>query len=211
MLSDNFDSENGGATFLNYTGFANWTVTGGTVDLVSNGDYGIGCAGGSAACVDLDGSTSQGGTLNSASIAFNSGDTVTFSFDLSGNQRGGSADNFFAGFNFGPNTLLTSYTIGGGFGNFTFGSQTVGGIGSSTSVNPSDPFQMYSISFVAGQSGNVVVNIGTDSADNVGPILDNALITQSAGRGVPEPSTWALMLGGIGLAGASLRRRRAIA
>ena len=27
--------------------------------------------------------------------------------------------------------------------------------------------------------------------------------------GVPEPTTWALMLGGFGLAGAALRRRRA--
>jgi hypothetical protein len=29
--------------------------------------------------------------------------------------------------------------------------------------------------------------------------------------GVPEPSTWALMMGGLGLAGASLRRRRVMA
>ena len=27
--------------------------------------------------------------------------------------------------------------------------------------------------------------------------------------GVPEPATWLLMIGGMGLAGASLRRRRA--
>lgn len=31
------------------------------------------------------------------------------------------------------------------------------------------------------------------------------------GPGVPEPTAWALMIGGFGLAGASLRRRRAIA
>jgi hypothetical protein len=28
---------------------------------------------------------------------------------------------------------------------------------------------------------------------------------------VPEPTTWALMIGGFGLAGAALRRRRAVA
>jgi len=33
----------------------------------------------------------------------------------------------------------------------------------------------------------------------------------SAGGGVPEPASWALMIGGFGLAGATLRRRRAMA
>lgn len=31
------------------------------------------------------------------------------------------------------------------------------------------------------------------------------------GPGIPEPGTWALMIGGFGLAGAALRRRRAFA
>ena len=37
-MEDNFDSENGGAGAANYSGFANWVVTGGgTVDLIGNG------------------------------------------------------------------------------------------------------------------------------------------------------------------------------
>jgi len=35
--------------------------------------------------------------------------------------------------------------------------------------------------------------------------------TNGAGPAVPEPTTWALMLGGFGLAGSGLRRRRALA
>jgi hypothetical protein len=34
-------------------------------------------------------------------------------------------------------------------------------------------------------------------------------VTQGFAMGVPEPSAWALMIGGLGLAGASLRHRRA--
>jgi hypothetical protein len=34
--------------------------------------------------------------------------------------------------------------------------------------------------------------------------------TGGAGPGVPEPASWALMIGGFGLAGAALRRRRSL-
>lgn len=40
--------------------------------------------------------------------------------------------------------------------------------------------------------------------------LDNVLV-ESTDFGVPEPATWAMLILGFGLAGASLRRRRAIA
>ena len=44
-----------------------------------------------------------------------------------------------------------------------------------------------------------------------GLISDDGHQSFLLGGGVPEPATWALMIGGFGLAGASLRRRRALA
>jgi hypothetical protein len=51
---------------------------------------------------------------------------------------------------------------------------------------------------------NLNVDALTYRTKNTGTILRNYLGTP----GVPEPSTWALMIGGFGLAGAMLRRRR---
>ncbi|MCA3567466.1 hypothetical protein, partial [Bradyrhizobium sp.] len=92
LFVDGFDGENGNITALNYGSFAHFTVGDGTVDLIGtpNG-YGIVCAGGAGACVDLDGSTGNAGALTSTPLALTAG-SYTLSFDLSGNQRGGSDD-----------------------------------------------------------------------------------------------------------------------
>ena len=39
IFSDNFDGENGGVGALNYAGFANFTVSNGSVDLIGNGFF----------------------------------------------------------------------------------------------------------------------------------------------------------------------------
>ena len=39
LLSESFDSENGGLGVLDYSGFGGWTVSDGTVDLIGNGLY----------------------------------------------------------------------------------------------------------------------------------------------------------------------------
>lgn len=41
--------------------------------------------------------------------------------------------------------------------------------------------------------------------------VNYAFVEQDVGPGVPEPALWALMIGGFGLAGAGLRRRRTTA
>lgn len=64
-------------------------------------------------------------------------------------------------------------------------------------------------------SGRVTspVNFGAAQPDQfilAGQAQPSLIIETSAGAAVPEPASWALMIGGFGLAGAALRRRRAV-
>lgn len=85
QFSDNFDGENGGVALLNFGGFANWTVSDGTVDLIGNGGFDL--LPGNGLYVDLDGSTFNSGVLRSVGILLNPG-TYELRFDLAGSQRG---------------------------------------------------------------------------------------------------------------------------
>ncbi len=208
VFSDTFDAENGGASFLTYTGFANFAVTGG-VDLVKSGDFGISCSG---SCVDLDGSPGPGLLTSLQSFAFSAGDIVRFTATLGGNQRSGGADGFFLGFNFGGNTSLVDYGYNfanlGGNDQIVFAGVTPG-ISTSYSILGNESFGSYSLFFTAGNAGTLKFFVGTNSADNVGPLLDK--IALSIDSRVPEPAAWAMMLAGFGLVGTAMRRRQKMA
>jgi hypothetical protein len=60
------------------------------------------------------------------------------------------------------------------------------------------------------QSGGFVGFLGNDVNGNESDFSFEPTLVATAG-GVPEPASWALMLGGFGLAGAALRRRRTVA
>jgi len=87
LLEDNFESENGQKGALNYTGFKNWDVIGGSVDLIGRGfwdhfpNHGL--------HVDLDGTTRQAGTLSSKRIFRLEPGTYRLEFDLAGNPFSG--------------------------------------------------------------------------------------------------------------------------
>lgn len=201
VLSDNFNTENGGNSALNYSGFANFVSNGGgDVDLVKSGDFGITCSG---SCVDLDGSPGPGQLFSSASYAFAAGDLVTLGFDVGGSQRGGAGDIFNVGFIFSG---LQSYSNLSGTGLFSSlsGSGSALQIGGSTFVAGNAAFTTSTISFIAGAAGSTLIAFNSPSVDNVGPLLDNVSLDIAA---VPEPATWAMMIMGFGLVGSAMRRR----
>lgn len=207
LLNDNFGGLNGGSSALNFTGFPNWSIVGGTVDYLNNYP-GLACAGSPSGCVDLDGSTNSGGTMRTVSaFSFNAGQTMRITFDLSGNQRGGS-ENWALSLLFGG-LPSGSYTAGGAYGSFSGGPYAnLSGITVNKASSAGDPFASYTLDFLALTSGTVQYQIGTSSADNVGPILDNVLIERfSASTVVPEPSTYAMLALGMGAMGIAARRR----
>jgi hypothetical protein len=205
-LFDNFNAETpqppGSTSELNYNHFANFFVYDGTVDLVSAGGYGIDT--GNGYFVDLDGSTMNGGTIETINhFNFSAGDRVRLSFDVSGNQRdtGGQDDNLFAGFRFFTPVTYSKVQLTG-FDSIQTPAPILEGV--KTLVPMTQPWTTYSISFTAQNAGTFSALIGTGSADNIGPLIDNVRVSAF----VPEPSSWTLMILGMGAAGAMLRRHQ---
>jgi len=65
-------------------------------------------------------------------------------------------------------------------------------------------WQYFSKSFVAAGASTTLSFTNTQNAYEHFAVIDSVSVT----GGVPEPATWALMIGGFGLTGAALRRRR---
>ena len=211
IYSNNFDTENAGLSALSYTGFTGASVILGTVDLVHTGDgFGISCAGGPGGCVDLNGSTNSQSDLRFAPFAFEADTTYEFSFKISGNQRNAETQSFRAGFQFDSVQVLNGVTLGGAYGDFTdlVGSSLIGASLSQVVVG-TDPFRTYTLAFSTKGAGTAQFFLEAEQFSNIGPIADDVVI-RSVTAGVPEASTWALMISGFGLSGAAIRRRRAL-
>lgn len=224
ILADNFDAEAGGTTALNYNGFANFNVESdiglgspvgtASVDVLRepNG-FGLPCAGGAgSSCVDLDGSTGNGGRLvTNLAYAVSIGDIVTLTLDLAGSRRG-STENFGFGFRTDGaamdflditaqipglvNVAPTNLTGAQGF--FAVTNNLGSGYGYTSSF----------VRFRAGTAGSIRAFAQTSSNDNVGPLIDNFTLDVTA---VPEPASWAMMIAGFGLVGSAMRRRKPLA
>lgn len=71
---------------------------------------------------------------------------------------------------------------------------------------------VFDLSQFAGQKVNLRFQFQSDfAAFKPGVRLDNIKVTGQPVGAVPEPATWALLIGGFGMAGAALRRSRRLA
>ena len=181
IFSDNFNAENGGIGALNYNAFANWSVSGGTVDLIgSPGFFDFFPANG--LYVDLDGTSFQAGTLTSIGIPITPGNYV-LSFLLAGSQRGDF------------NTVHVNVS---------------GGLASSTySLNSDTPLTLETMSFTVLAPTTINLSFHNADGDNIGLILDNVRLNQVSSP-VPDSGSTILFLAigmfGLGLMGRKFRR-----
>jgi hypothetical protein len=181
IFSDDFNSENGGIGVFNYNFFANWSVSGGTVDLIGspgffdffpqNGLY-----------VDLDGTSFQTGTLTSIGIPVAPGNYM-LSFLLAGSQRGD------------VNTVQVNVS---------------GGLASSTYTLASNvPLTLQTMPFTVLAPTTINLSFHNEGiSNNIGLILDNVTLNQVSG--VPDSGSTIAFLGiamiGLGLIGRKFTR-----
>lgn len=167
LLNDNFDTENGGVVKLNYNGFANFTVSAGSVDLIGQGSpYDF--YPGNGLYVDLAGTTQQFGALTTK-LLFGPGTYAVTTF-LGGPARGQIRDG-------------ASITLGGtSFDHILNGTNT----GTFT-----DTFTVG-----AGGSRLTIADLGLTTNANIGAILFSVTVSTTS-IPVPEPLSAALLGAGL--------------
>ncbi len=185
IFSEDFTGEAAGGSVLNFTGFDQFTVSQGVVDIISSGGFGITCVGGTGGCVDLDGSTpgtNPTSELTSTAINFLPGFLYTLSFDISGNQRGQPSD-------------TTQVSVSNG----VLAAQSV-------TLASADPFQTnsYQFSVLAPVLASIIF-FTPGASDNFGLILDNVRVDAVQ---IPLPAAAPLLLFGLAGLGAIARRKR---
>ncbi len=190
MFSDNFDAD---VTGLNAPGgLINWTIDNGTVDVIHSGSYSIDCVGGTGKCIDMDGSTGNGGRIISKqTFTLLPGQTWSLNGLISGNQRGTvTGDTWIAGFVDAATLAFVASASG--------------------TVASSDPYTSHGLTLSFGSPTTLRAFFEDPGIDNIGFILDDVTLecrgTACAAASVPEPGMLALL--GGGLMGLALNRRR---
>jgi len=124
--------------------------------------------------------------------------------DLDGST--GHAGTFSNSVNLAANTTyVMTFSLAGNHRGYDSDTVDVSfGASSNTYVLASpDPLTQYSLTFTTAAGGATGFSFHNHGGDNVGALLDNVSIAA-----VPEPETYAMLLGGLGALGIAARRRR---
>ena len=178
VLKDNFDSD--GPPVLNWPGDSTFTSTAapGSVDLIGSPPPFFDLSPGHGFYVDLDGSTG------------------------SGNDPAGQLTSVLS---FGAGTYTLQFDLAGNLRGAPDQSTTVslGNFAVTLTPTASTNFVTHAFTFTTATAGKLVFTEHGPS-DQQGNLLDNVQLT----TGVPEPTTWALMLVGFGGLGGLMRAQR---
>ncbi len=181
VFFDDFNAENGGVGQTNYTGFANWAVQDGTVDLIGNGFFDF--FPGNGLYVDVDGSSGDAGKMITSSPIWLQAGTYELSYELAGNQRNSQQETVYVEVH-------------------------VGLVSTSHSLPQNAPFTLFTQQFTLDSAQNITISFEGAGGDNVGMLLDNVKI--EAISVVPAPGAILLAGIGTSVVGLLRRRRRSL-
>ena len=187
LLTDNFNTENGGAGTVRYSAFTNFNVTSGNVDLIGSGYYDY--YPGNGLYVDLSGDNA--GVLTSKTAFSLTAGTYQLNFSL-GNPAG--RESAPPG---GATTVLsTSTTV------------SLGAFFTQTYVQSNGALTPFTNTIVVTTPGAANLSFASNTPGANGTILDNVSLVKVSSAAAPEPGSIALLaLSGLPVLGMVARRR----